>query len=279
MGGDKSPAFQFYPKDWLADDKVKLMSAAARGMYITLLCYNWLDGSIPETTNALARLVSVPKNRFELVWNRVLSKCFIVRPEGRLTNPRLERERDKQRFYAELRSAAGKRGGRPRKANGKQTESKPESKPKAKKRPPSSSSSSSSSADRILVVPPELVPKEGVVQTDPRSPHNALAGDGRFARFWASYPNKKGKDDAKKAWDKRHPSEALTDLIIAAVEQQKTWPEWTKDGGRFIPHPATWLNRGSWEDEPSRHSTAVSDTTQANLRARASLLAGVERES
>jgi hypothetical protein len=29
-----------------------------------------------------------------------------------------------------------------------------------------------------------------------------------------------------------------------------TSAEWTKDGGQFIPHPATWLNQKRWEDEP-----------------------------
>ena len=25
--------------------------------------------------------------------------------------------------------------------------------------------------------------------------------------------------------------------------------EWAEDGGRYIPHPATWLNGERWEDE------------------------------
>ena len=25
--------------------------------------------------------------------------------------------------------------------------------------------------------------------------------------------------------------------------------QWTRDDGRFIPHPATWLNGRQWEDE------------------------------
>ena len=28
-----------------------------------------------------------------------------------------------------------------------------------------------------------------------------------------------------------------------------THAEWLKEGGRYIPHPTTWLNRGGWEDE------------------------------
>jgi hypothetical protein len=25
--------------------------------------------------------------------------------------------------------------------------------------------------------------------------------------------------------------------------------QWRRDDGRFIPHPATWLNQRRWEDE------------------------------
>jgi hypothetical protein len=36
--GGKSPAFQFYPKDFLTDENVRVMSLQERGAYITLLC-------------------------------------------------------------------------------------------------------------------------------------------------------------------------------------------------------------------------------------------------
>ncbi len=70
-----------------------------------------------------------------------------------------------------------------------------------------------------------------------------------FQKFWSSYPNKKGKDAAWKVWKKRKPDAALTDRIVEAIERQKSWPAWTKDGGQFIPHPSTWLNQGRWDDE------------------------------
>lgn len=37
--------------------------------------------------------------------------------------------------------------------------------------------------------------------------------------------------------------------MLAALAQQKKSPQWVKDGGEFIPHPATWLNQGRWQDE------------------------------
>ena len=37
--------------------------------------------------------------------------------------------------------------------------------------------------------------------------------------------------------------------IIRVIEQQKQSEQWKKEGGQFIPHPATWLNQGRWADE------------------------------
>ena len=73
--------------------------------------------------------------------------------------------------------------------------------------------------------------------------------EARFERFYASYPNKRGKADALKAFKKIKPSEDLLAVMISAIEDQKTWESWTKENGKFIPYPATWLNRGQWQDE------------------------------
>lgn len=70
-----------------------------------------------------------------------------------------------------------------------------------------------------------------------------------FARFWAMYPNKKGKASAEKAWAKLKVSESLFNLIAEGLARQVVSDAWTKDGGQFIPHPSTWLNGKRWEDE------------------------------
>lgn len=36
---------------------------------------------------------------------------------------------------------------------------------------------------------------------------------------------------------------------MTAVERQKCSDQWTQNNGQFIPHPATWLNQGRWDDE------------------------------
>ena len=68
-----------------------------------------------------------------------------------------------------------------------------------------------------------------------------------FAEFWALYPKKVGKDAAMSAWKRKVKGDSAE--VIASLKTQKTQEAWTKDGGRFIPNPATWLNQGRWKDE------------------------------
>lgn len=70
-----------------------------------------------------------------------------------------------------------------------------------------------------------------------------------FDRFWSAYPRKVKKDDTLAEWLKRSPDAELVTVILAALEVHKASPQWTKDGGEFIPHPRTWLHQGRWQDE------------------------------
>lgn len=67
-----------------------------------------------------------------------------------------------------------------------------------------------------------------------------------FSVFWEAYPKKVGKGAAEKSWKKLNPDLAV---VLASLEEQKQSSQWTRDGGQFIPHPATWLNQKRWEDE------------------------------
>ncbi len=96
-----------------------------------------------------------------------------------------------------------------------------------------------------------------------------------FERFWAGYPRKVGKDAARRVWQQLAPDNALTDRMVAAVEQHCASEQWQKDGGQFIPYPRTWLNRGGWTDEldaaPVRAAPA-GKTSSAMARASARVL-------
>lgn len=66
-----------------------------------------------------------------------------------------------------------------------------------------------------------------------------------FADFWSAYPKKVGKGAAEKAWEK---AKADLSLVLAAIKTQADSDQWRKDGGQFIPNPATWISQRRWED-------------------------------
>ncbi len=73
----------------------------------------------------------------------------------------------------------------------------------------------------------------------------------RFNEFWEAYPKKTAKQTALRAWKKAAPSPELHARILAAIEAAKLTDKWRRDGGQYIPNPATWLNGGCWDDEIS----------------------------
>jgi hypothetical protein len=79
---------------------------------------------------------------------------------------------------------------------------------------------------------------------------NAKAAIDGFNRFWDVYPKRRSRKDAHSAWLKLNPDEQLSAVIIDAVLLATTQDvQWQKDGGQFIPYPATYINQRRWEDE------------------------------
>lgn len=79
--------------------------------------------------------------------------------------------------------------------------------------------------------------------------------DGLFDEFWAAYPKHVAKKPARRAFNRLKADRALLDKMLAALQWQTQSEQWTKDGGRYVPNPATWLNARRWEDEPDGSPT------------------------
>lgn len=106
-----------------------------------------------------------------------------------------------------------------------------------------------------------ITPAMECIQTINEPSMNHQSG---FEVFWSAYPKKKAKGDAQRAWSKLKPNADLTDSILKAIEAQKTSEDWMKDGGKFIPYPASWLNGRRWEDETASNGSETS-TSLRNL--------------
>ena len=107
---NKSPAFQFYPKDWLADHDVACMTMAERGIYITILCYSWEEGGWIEIDKV--KMLLRGHKRALTGLEKVLVK---FRKRGtKIASNRLLKELKKQKEYSVNRREAGKKGAKKR---------------------------------------------------------------------------------------------------------------------------------------------------------------------
>lgn len=109
------------------------------------------------------------------------------------------------------------------------------------------------SPDSLFPLPDSLSP---LPEEKPCSPSASASADEGFAKFWERYPKKVAKPQALKAWKKIKPSGQVLVGLKAGLEKQRASADWLKDGGQFIPHPATWLNSRRWEDEPAGNAAA-----------------------
>lgn len=79
-----------------------------------------------------------------------------------------------------------------------------------------------------------------------------------FEIFYQAYPNKKNVKTARTRWEKMKVTPELFAAIMEGLERAKNSQEWGKDGGAYIPYPATWLNGEGWKNEykPLRQAAA-----------------------
>jgi hypothetical protein len=69
-----------------------------------------------------------------------------------------------------------------------------------------------------------------------------------FETWWSRYPRKRSKGDARKAWLQTDKIRPPLIQMLKALAVAKASPDWTKDGGIYIPYPATYLRAEAWAD-------------------------------
>ena len=224
----KDPAFLFYSSDFLTG--VSDLTMEERGQYITLLCMQHQKGHLSEKTCRL--ILGLPN----LSLAQDVMKKFKKDENGLYYNERLEQEVAKRAKSTEASRLNGTLGGRPKK----------------EKEP-----------DENLQVISRLgfsKPRQNLGENENESVNantNDLKkggsggndSDALFDEFWAAYPKRRSKGEARKAWKSISPSKELVAIMLEKLARATTCHDWTKDNGRFIPYPATWLRSEGWHDE------------------------------
>jgi len=99
---------------------------------------------------------------------------------------------------------------------------------------------------------PSIEPSEKTKNSQPATLSLAIEQDvvdDGFDAFWALYPRRVEKKDARKVWLRLKDADKL--CVMEALPLHVAFWEREKTAVKFIPHPATWLNGRRWEDELS----------------------------
>lgn len=142
------------------------------------------------------------------------------------------------------KSKSGKQGG----SKPKQTESKPEAKDKQTESKPEESASKGEKEkeeeiEKEVEIEHECV-KRGCAESKPQAEGRSFTG------FWEDYPAKINREEAWETWKGINPDAQTVGRIKAGLEAWKRSPQWTEDGGRYIPSAAKWLKDRRWEVLP-----------------------------
>jgi uncharacterized protein YdaU (DUF1376 family) len=229
------PYMQFYVSDYLAD--TAHLSAIQHGGYLLLLFNYWQRGR--PISNANDRLSNVARmSSAEWAENKAEIAEFFVIDGDEWRHLRIDRDLAAVAEKSGKAAASGKASAQARawkSANAEQT-----------------LNERSTNAEQTLNHKDTDTDKEETkacakAQDAGQKPPALLD---RFAGFWAAYPKKRNRGDAEKAWLALKPSAELAQTIVEAVEvSKKLRDDWRKDGGKFVPYPASWIRAKGWEDE------------------------------
>lgn len=222
MSDKRHPWLKFYPADWRANAKLRMCSLAARGLWMEMLCLMHeaeprgqltISGKI-VTVSQLASLVGMSTKQVgNLVQELDTNGVLERQADGLISSRRMLRDTAK----AEQDQENGRLGGNPKVTTG---------------------------------VNPTLKAKKPDTRDQKDRPLRGLDRSAQgFDSFWSVVPRKTGKDAAEKAYRQKIAAGRATpsEILAGAIR----WRDEAKhDDPQYVPHPATWLNRGGWEDEP-----------------------------
>jgi hypothetical protein len=251
----KLPWMKFYPADWRADPALRMCSLAARGLWMEMLSImHEADprGSLLINGNTIGdkQLASLcgasVREIIALLAELEMAGVFSRAADGTIFSRRMKRDEEK----AAQDKANGKTGGNPRLIAGVNPPDKAQS-PDSRSQKPET---------RI-----QKEPKE-------RTRASALAAPWTEAdreRFWTAFPNKVGKADAMKAFDKAS-NKVTPEVLFPALDRYAN-----KSDDRPFCNPATWLNQERWLDQPATNKHGQRPYSPPRKPSGADFLAGM----
>ncbi len=227
------PYMQFYPADYLLN--TKHLSTVEHGAYLLLIMHYWGTRGIPNDDVRLARIVGLSVDDWLTIRSTVVE--FFDEVDGEWRHGRIDADMAELDESQERRSIAGQKAGlasaKARKVN-------------------RSSTIGSTNVQRF-----STIPSSSSLSSLPTSDVSSSVSEGKkelvergprpFDRFWELYPNKVGKRDAEKMFDRVMKTGRVDfETLMAGLLRYAS-----KTDDRPWCNPATWLNQDRWTDQPA----------------------------
>lgn len=255
---DRLPWFRCFPSALLGalagldpDEGLTYVTALLR-IYET-------GGPVAETGKTLSRRTGLPERKAAAALERLIEAGKLLRTaDGRLDSATTHEEIRWQTERRGDQSAAGKASAAKRQQqavaekNAASNKSDDENEGQKAQRNQQNSATADERPSNHLDLETEEEKKEEGDKLLPGDGVRASYPPKAFEVWWLGYPHKVGKQAAEKAFERvrkagRVPFQALTDGVQRYMR--------TKPPDRSYCNPATWLNEGRWDDEPSTGNT------------------------
>ena len=235
---DKRPSYQWYPKDFMTDQNVAVMSLEEQGAYRLLMDYEWLHTGLPNDTKALASMCRIPETHFKELWQNI-EKCFKPSRDGtRLHHPRLQSERKKQNKWRKKSKAGGLRSAQVREEL----------------------------KGGVDLVQPKANTSSSTTTSSSTSKETTTTSDDGFDEFWEAYPKRAGGNPRKPAFTRWRSAVKRDEVanIIAGTERYAAYCKATKKTGtEYVMQATTFLG----ESEGWTETWAVTEADRVNTEA------------
>lgn len=196
------------------EDALRLLSDADRGALLLALLDYAKNKKMPENLSAAAKM------------------AFML----------MSGAQDRYAKYYAANSENGKKGGAPKgNQNAKKT---------TEKQPKNKQISSENQAEFKQKTSKKQATNTNTITNTNTEQETTITKETDFDRFWSEYPRQVAKTEAKKAFGvlmKSKDSPSL-EYILQSVRDHAQSNEWIKDGGQYIPHPATFIRKGMYDD-------------------------------
>lgn len=256
----------FYPGDYQRDTSG--LTLTEHGAYRVLLDAYYMEGSIPKEKERLYRICRAMTDEEKGAVGYVVGRYFKDSGNGHLSNKKADEEIARRNNFLIEQRRKSELGVKARQEKRNEPTGQPTGQPTGSGRvnqlgPYENSQQNLDDINNQLKLnkhnqqeptgqptgqPGGEPPHPHPHNIPPKSPKPEKT-DKLFESFWLNYPKKEAKGRALKAWSKIKNKQEVIEQIKKVLPVQKESKDWTKEGGQFIPLPATYLNDRRWEDE------------------------------